>query len=55
LMHCTVKPGRYCIFLPQWPLRSDRFRGDDTAASKIDQAPWRPVCSPGCAQNKSVA
>jgi hypothetical protein len=18
-MHCTVKPGKYCIFLPQWP------------------------------------
>ncbi len=39
LMHCTVKPGRYCIFLPQWPLRLDRFRRDDTAASKINQAP----------------
>jgi hypothetical protein len=44
LIHCTVKPGMYCIFLPQRPQSSGPFLCDHkTVAHKNCQAPWRPI------------
>jgi hypothetical protein len=35
LMHCTVKPGKYCIFLLLWLHRSGRFLCDRTAVNRL--------------------
>lgn len=34
LMHCTVKPGKYCIFLPQRPQSSGRFMCNRAAVGR---------------------
>lgn len=57
LMHCTVRPGKYCIVSPQWPhkpgqLRSSRPR---TGTPPNHRSPWRPCCSPRSPEGERLA
>ena len=47
LMHCTVKPGKYCIVSPQKPCSPAHPTANLTltAARRDHRSPWRPCCS----------
>ena len=46
LIHCTVKPGKYCIVSPHRPQSPGNSRGKHTltAARRDHRNPWRPCC-----------
>ena len=48
LMHCTVRPGRYCIMSPSMAalLAFPAMQFSAAAHSRIGRVPWRPICSP---------
>lgn len=57
LMHCTVKPGKYCIVSPQWPHKPDNSAAEnlEQACRWIAKAPWRPCCSPRSPEGERLA
>lgn len=57
LMHCTVRPGKYCIASPQWPHGPDNSTANnlEQARRKIAGAPWRPNCSPRSPEGERLA
>lgn len=39
LMHCTVKPGKYCIVSPQWPHKPGQLARQTTSKSRAAESP----------------
>ena len=57
LMHCTVKPGKYCIGSPHRPQSPDNSSADSPQqpGGGIGLAPWRPCYSPRSPEGERLA
>lgn len=58
LMHCTVRPGKYCIVSPQWPHGPDSSAADtleQERAAKPLESPGGPAAPPRSPEGERMA